>query len=181
MTASHPASALERPRLQALEIRVSRGTGSGRTRLSAFDAALRDAGVANFNLVRLSSVVPPGSHVREVGREHQLQGGHGDVLFCVYADAYASIPGTSAWAGVAWSEHHDGSRSGLFVEHGSHDEHVLRHHLESSLADLSEGRGGDFRPAGQVVASRRCVDEDRPVCAVVVASYATRSWDWAHV
>ncbi|CAA9403790.1 MAG: hypothetical protein AVDCRST_MAG75-2303 [uncultured Propionibacteriaceae bacterium] len=159
----------------ALSIRVSSGTGFGRTRLSAFDAALRAGGVADFNLIRLSSVIPPGSEVREVTPGNQLQGGHGDALFCVYADAYASTPGEQAWAGIAWSQRDDGSGAGLFVEHHGSTELLVRHDLATSLADLSGGRGGLYHPAGSVVTSATCVDH--PVAAVVVAAYRCTSWE----
>lgn len=36
----------------------------GRTRLTAFDRALLEAGVGNLNLVRVSSVLPPGAAYR---------------------------------------------------------------------------------------------------------------------
>ncbi len=158
-----------------LRIRVSAGRGSGRTRLSAFDAALRDAGVADFNLVRLSSVIPAGSTVGEVGGQEQLVGEHGDRLYCVYADAYAEGAGQQAWAGVAWSERVDGSGAGLFVEHHAVSEEDLRRDLRHSLEDLAEGRGGLYRPAGQVLSSVTCEGQEHG-CAVVVASYAVAGW-----
>lgn len=43
---------------RALDICLSSGTGEGPTPLAAFDAALPDAGVANYNLLCLSSVIP---------------------------------------------------------------------------------------------------------------------------
>lgn len=46
-----------------LEIVVTSGTGEAPSELAAFDAALHQAGVANFNLIRLSSLIPPGSQV----------------------------------------------------------------------------------------------------------------------
>ncbi len=46
---------------------LARGIGRGPTELAAFDAALRDAGIANYNLLGLSSVIPPGSTI-EHGR-----------------------------------------------------------------------------------------------------------------
>jgi arginine decarboxylase len=159
----------------ALTIRVSSGTGFGRTRLSAFDAALRDAGVADFNLIRLSSVIPPGSHVVEVAGPDQLPGAHGDALYCVYADAYASTPGEQAWAGVAWSQRDDGSSAGLFVEHHGSTQSTVQRDLAASLEDLSLGRGGMYRPAGTVLASATCVDH--PVAAVVIATYRSSGWD----
>jgi arginine decarboxylase len=47
-----------------LIIQVTTGTGEGPTPLAAFDAALLDAGVANYNLICLSSVIPEASVIR---------------------------------------------------------------------------------------------------------------------
>ncbi len=160
--------------VQPLTIRVSSGVGTGRTRLSAFDAALHDAGVANFNLIRLSSVIPPGSQVTTVGPHHQLLGLHGDRLYCVYAEAYASTPLEEAWAGVAWSQREDESGEGLFVEHAGASEASVTHDLRLSLADLSNRRGSGFVEAGMVTASAACVSH--PVCAVVIATFQTAPW-----
>lgn len=37
------------------------GRGEGSTPLNAFDAALKDAGIGNLNLLRVSSILPPGA------------------------------------------------------------------------------------------------------------------------
>lgn len=43
------------------------GTAEGYTRLNAFDHALLDAGVGNCNLLKVSSILPPGAiHVPEI-------------------------------------------------------------------------------------------------------------------
>ena len=39
---------------------VVAGSAEGETRLTAFDKALLDAGIGNLNLIRISSVLPPG-------------------------------------------------------------------------------------------------------------------------
>ena len=44
-------------------ITITKGAGFGSYEKSAFDAALDDAGVANYNLIRLSSVIPPNSDI----------------------------------------------------------------------------------------------------------------------
>src|SRR3989344_3563037 len=44
-------------------ISLTYGKGTGKTELSAFDAALWDAGIGDFNLITLSSVIPPDSRV----------------------------------------------------------------------------------------------------------------------
>ena len=41
------------------------GHSEGKSNLNAFDGALMDAGVANVNLLRLSSILPPGSNYQE--------------------------------------------------------------------------------------------------------------------
>ncbi|GMA30021.1 pyruvoyl-dependent arginine decarboxylase [Litorihabitans aurantiacus] len=155
-------------------IRVSAGAGSGRTPLSAFDAALREAGVADFNLVRLSSVIPPNSLVETVAGTDQIVGDHGDLLFCVYAEAHAELPSHEAWAGVAWALADDGSGGGLFVEHEGPSREQVERDLQSSLDDLIVGRGGGYHPAGTLMTSAVC--ETEPVCALVVATYRAQGW-----
>ena len=44
-------------------IALSGGIGEGATELDAFDAALCDAGVGNYNLVCVSSILPPKCQV----------------------------------------------------------------------------------------------------------------------
>ena len=171
---SGPSSSPESTPSAAVSIRVSRGAGSGPTRLAAFDAALMACGVADFNLVRLSSVIPTGAEVVEVSRDEQHEGGHGDLLFCVYADAYTSTPGELAWAGVAWALRNDGSKGGLFVEHTGLSEALLNRDLHASLDSMSVRRGGMYESAGQAAISAVCVDH--PVCALVIAAYRTAAW-----
>lgn len=155
-------------------IRVSTGSGAGPTSLAAFDAALLVAGVGDFNLVRLSSVVPPHAEVREVAGADQVRGTTGDVAYCVYADAYASTPGQQAWAGVAWAIGADGSGAGLFVEHAASSEDSVRRDLTTTMNAMARTRGRPYRLAGLTVSSAVCVD--RPVCAVVVATFGTAGW-----
>lgn len=157
-----------------LTIRVSRGSGSGRTPLSAFDDALRDAGVADFNLVRLSSIIPPGSRILDVRGPHQLTGGHGDLLYCVYAVSLATEPGETVWAGVGWSLADDGSGAGLFVEHTGPTEGDVAWDISASLDDLSVRRGGGYHEAGSVLTSATCTTQ--PAAAVVIATYRREGW-----
>lgn len=159
----------------SLTIRVSTGTGTGRTTLAAFDAALASAGVSDFNLVRLSSIVPPGSRVLTVDGHEQLRGHHGDILYCVYARAHAVLPGHEAWAGIAWSRRDDGSGAGLFVEHEGPSREQVSTDLTHSLEDLSATRGGTYHPEGQRIAGITCVTS--PVCAVVVATFRRAGWE----
>jgi arginine decarboxylase len=157
-----------------LVIRVSRGAGAGPTRLAAFDTAMHAAGVAGYNIVQLSSVIPPHSVVREVTGPDQVKGAQGDVAYCVYAAAYASTPGEQAWAGLAWAMHQDSSGAGIFVEHTAASESVLRRDLAATIDMMSLTRGRLYRVAGQIVSTAVCIDH--PVCAVAIAAYGTAGW-----
>jgi pyruvoyl-dependent arginine decarboxylase len=159
------------PARTGLAISVRTGTGAGRTLLSAFDAALHSAGVADFNLVTLSSVIPAGARIRHV--EAPLTGGHGDLLFCVRAEAFADQPGDTAWAGLGWCAEPNGE--GLFVEHHGSSEEAVMELIEVSLEDMKRVRGREFGPVQMALASATCVDE--PVCSLVLAAYRVSTWE----
>ena len=159
-----------RPEAPGLDISIRTGTGAGRTLLSAFDHALQQAGVADFNLVTLSSVIPPGSRIRNVNGK--LAGGHGDLLFCVRAEAYAEHPGEIAWAGLGWCL--DETGGGLFVEHHGGSERSVVEQIELSLGDMNANRGGGYGPVQIALASAHSTGF--PVCAVVVAAYRVSTW-----
>lgn len=153
-----------------LEITVRTGSGEGRTLLSAFDAALLAAGVANFNLIRLSSIIPPIGRLTRTTTP--LPGGYGDRLLCVYASAYADHPGEHVWAGLGWTI--DAAGNGLFVEHHAGSSETVEEQIRMSLADMSESRGGGYPEPEMVMQSAHCVG--RPVCAVAIAAYAVETW-----
>lgn len=166
----NPPTAEIVPPTQALEITVRAASGTGRTSISAFDAALHAAGVANLNLIPLSSVIPPGSRIRHT--TERLPGGHGERLYCVLARAFADEPGRSAWAGLGWVV--DEAGNGLFVEHTAESEECVLELIHHSLEDMTHTRGGGFGEVHTAVSSARCVD--RPACALVVAAYAVVPW-----
>lgn len=158
-----------------LRIGVAASVGTGPTALAAFDAALRHAGVHNFNLVRLSSVIPPGAEVRHHadGTLPAVGGAWGDRLYAVWAHQSACLLGEEAWAGVAWVQSPDDGR-GLFVEHEGTSEAQVREELAASLSSIAEARGLAHLEQRSVVTGARC--EGEPVAALVLAPYRTAGW-----
>ena len=66
------------------EVFLTRGVGVHKFRLSSFEDALRNAGVANQNLVSVSSILPPGCRI--VPKEEGLQKiAPGSIRFTVMA------------------------------------------------------------------------------------------------
>ncbi len=62
----------------------TKGVGRHREKLSAFESALRDAGIERFNLVHVSSIFPP--QCKRISREEGLRYlSPGQVTFCVMA------------------------------------------------------------------------------------------------
>ncbi len=155
-------------------IQVATGAGTGPTKLAAFDAALRDSGVANFNLIYLSSIIPPHCDVQvSVDGSVRTEGEWGDRLYVVMAEQRTDVIGEEAWAGVGWVQQEPDDR-GLFVEHHGSVESEVRADIRASLGSLSAARLGEFRPLGMAVRGITC-DGD-PACALVVAVFGAEPW-----
>jgi arginine decarboxylase len=169
-------SARNGDRARALTIQITTGMGTGPTKLAAFDAALADAGIANFNLIYLSSVIPTGAEivVAEPPGRACVTGNWGDRLYVVMAQKRVDAFHEQAWAGVGWVQEPESGR-GLFVEHTGANEEQVRSDIRASLAALAATRPGvDFGEANQVVRGARC-DGD-PICVVAVATYLAEPW-----
>jgi arginine decarboxylase len=160
------------PTQRALNIFLCSGTGQGPTPLAAFDAALMDAGVANYNLLCLSSVIPP--HARILRARHQAAPtDYGRRLYVVMSQMRQSAPGGDAHAGLGWVQQGDDG-PGLFVELHHADRERLESELHTTLEAMRSIRDIDYGPVQTVIASRRC--ERLPVCALAVAIYACEQW-----
>lgn len=156
-----------------MKINVSAGNGVGPTELSAFDHALVNAGVANFNLICLSSVLPPSSDVRVLDTPNSPAGAWGDRLYVVMAQKRTSQRNQEAWAGIGWMQDPE-TKKGLLVEHEGHSEHEVRADIENSLKALAENRNMKFGPIQMHVTGKQCVS--LPVCALVVAVFESEPW-----
>jgi arginine decarboxylase len=158
-----------------MDILLTSAVGRGPTELAAFDAALVTAGVADRNLIYLSSVLPPASAVRRVDRIERAPGTWGDRLYCVMARASTGVRGQQVWAGVGWGQ--DSSGRGLLVEHHAQDEASLGGLVSASLDGLCRNRGISLPSRGVEVAGASCTAD--PVCALVIAVFEAAAWSSA--
>ncbi len=155
-------------------IQVAAGTGTGPTKLSAFDSALNAAGVANYNLIHLSSIIPPEAKVIvNDGRLQTQPGQWGDKLYVVIADIRIETPNVEAWAGVGWV-HDKKTGKGLFAEHVGESEATVKRDIQQSLEAFMAVRNVKFGPVKMKITGITCRHE--PVCALVVAVYQARNW-----
>ncbi|PSQ31997.1 pyruvoyl-dependent arginine decarboxylase [Halobacteriales archaeon SW_6_65_46] len=149
-------------------IRVVWGTGHAATEMAAYDAALADAGIGNYNLVAVSSVIPEGATVTEAGTAPTL-GPVGERLTVVEASETVPVGDRDpACAGLAWATTE--SQKGLFYEASGRDERAVRDAVTEGITAGRALRGWSFtdQTARLAVADR---DSKTYTSAVVVAVY----------
>lgn len=156
-----------------MKISIRKGTGTGPTEISAFDQALVKANVANFNLIYLSSVLPPDSNVVNGSDISQISGGWGDKLYLVMAQKRTIQRNQDVWAGIGWMQDKK-TNKGLLVEHEGHSEDEVRADIKNSLKALADNREMKFGPIDMVVTGIKC--KELPVCALVVAVFESEPW-----
>lgn len=156
-----------------MKIIVTSGTGKGLTPLAAFDAALFDAGISEYNLIKLSSIIPPRSSVEHSKFYHPENFAGGERLYVVIAHQIAQISGTEAWAGLGWvQEKHNGR--GLFVEQSGSNKAVVEEEIAQTLTSMMKIRRRDYGNHQKEIKGIICNNEI--VCAVVAAIYKSENW-----
>ena len=95
---------------------LTRGMGTHRQQLSAFEYALRDADIEQQNLVSVSSILPPGCELiaRDVG---SVAVSPGEITFCVMARAETNEQGRWISAGIGLARPKDSTHYGHISEH----------------------------------------------------------------
>jgi arginine decarboxylase len=94
-----------------------KGASEGRTRLNAFDNSLLNAGVGDTNLMRMSSILPPGAQQREIG-DLDLPGG--GLIPLAYASIDSTTPGRFISSAIAVGIPEDESQPGVIMEFEDH-------------------------------------------------------------
>lgn len=109
----------------------TKGTGTAKEKLTAFESALRNAGIAQFNLVSVSSILPPGC--KKISREKGLSFLRpGEVVFCVTARNETNEPNRLISASVGCAIPANQNQYGYLSEHHSFGE------TEEKVSDYTE-------------------------------------------
>jgi arginine decarboxylase len=111
------------------KIFLTRGHGRHKEKLVSFELALREAGIAPFNLVRVSSIYPP--RCRFVSKDAGLcLLEPGQILFVVLSENAADEPRGLISASIGMAVPDDASRYGYLAEHsdfGKSEKETSRH------------------------------------------------------
>ncbi len=156
-----------------MEINIVSATAKGPTALAAFDTALLKAGIANQNLIYLSSIIPPGSkivHKKPTYNDSQ----HGNKLYVVVAQTRVIERHKQAWAGVGWVQDKT-TQKGLFVEHHGYSDDQVQQDINNTLKEMMKNRPGhEWSEISMKIEGIICGDE--PVCALVAAVFQSEGW-----
>ncbi|MGA7857266.1 MAG: arginine decarboxylase, pyruvoyl-dependent [Terracidiphilus sp.] len=99
----------------------TKGVGKHKERLTSFELALRDAGIASQNLVRVSSIFPPRCKV--ISRKEGLKYlNHGEVVFSVIAENSTREPHRLVVSSIGVAIPADRDTYGYLSEHHSFGE-----------------------------------------------------------
>jgi arginine decarboxylase len=126
----------------------TKGVGIHREKLASFELALRDAGVEKYNIVRVSSIFPPGARIITRQRGNSLLR-PGQIVFCVVAEASTNEPGRQMAASIGMAVPADGSQYGYLSEHhsfGETDEKAGDYAEDLAATMLATTLGLEFDP-----------------------------------
>ena len=95
---------------------LTKGVGVDKNRLSSFELALRNAGIERFNLVHVSSILPPLCKIvpRSEGLRH-LEAG--EIVYCVMARNETDEPNRLISASIGVAMPKDRKQYGYLSEH----------------------------------------------------------------
>jgi arginine decarboxylase len=108
-------------RLIPRKLFLTRGVGVHKEKLTSFEMALREAGIAHFNLVRVSSIFPPGCKIvtKEEGLP-LLQAG--EIVFAVIAEMSTNEAGRRIASSIGVARPADDAKYGYLSEHHTYGE-----------------------------------------------------------
>jgi arginine decarboxylase len=104
---------------------LTKGVGKHKEQLTSFEAALRDAGIAPFNIVRVSSILPPGAKI--MPRSKGLQNlSAGEIIYAVMAESSTNEPHRLIAASIGVAVPSERDRYGYLSEYHSYGETEIR-------------------------------------------------------
>ena len=110
---------------------LTKGVGRHKESLSSFELALRDAGISRFNLVTVSSIVPPGC--KQIAREQGVEVlKPGEIVFLVLARNSTNEPHRLLAASIGVAIPSDPAEYGYLSEHHSYGQ------TEDAAGDYAE-------------------------------------------
>ncbi|MEM2089897.1 MAG: arginine decarboxylase, pyruvoyl-dependent [Candidatus Pacearchaeota archaeon] len=126
----------------------TRGVGKDKEQLKSFELALRDAGIEKFNLVPVSSILPPGCKI--IPKSQGLQElKPGEIVFCVMSTNSTNEPNRLIVAAIGCAVPADENAYGYLSEHhscGMTDDKAEDYAEDLAATMLASTLGVEFNP-----------------------------------
>lgn len=152
-------------------VALSSGVGESDTELNALDNALLNAGVGNLNLVKVTSIFPPGATVLQV--DDPLLAGelkHGRITPCVLASRTSMVDGAHVSASIGVGIPANPNSPGVIFEHAcDNGADVAEERVRAMIDQAMRSRGQELR---EVLCRTASHTVRRIGCAVAVAILA---------
>lgn len=116
---------------------LTKGKGQHKEKLASLELALREAGIAPFNLVKISSIFPPGCQL--ISKQAGIKSLHpGQIIFLVMSENSTDEPHRIISASVGLAIPNDPSLYGYLSEHHGYgqEEQEAGQYAEDLAADM---------------------------------------------
>jgi arginine decarboxylase len=147
----------------------TKGVGRHKERLASFELALRDAGIEKFNLVTVSSILPPNCKI--ISKEEGLKKlKPGEIVYCVMARAETNENNRLIASSIGVAIPSDENQYGYLSEHhtygetaetaGEYSEDLAASMLATTLGiEFDENMGWDereqvYKMSGKIIKTR---------------------------
>ncbi len=118
---SNPFSSILMTGMVPKKMFLTRGVGRAKDKLASFEAALRYAGIAPFNLVKVSSILPPNCKIISRSKGSAMLA-HGQIVFVVMSENQTNEPHRLISASVGVAVPADPKQHGYLSEYHSFGE-----------------------------------------------------------
>ena len=139
------------------------GASEGYTPLNAFDGALLDAGIGNTNLIKMSSIIPPGAFMVD-----PVSVPPGIFLPVAYGSLYSNVPGEIIAAAVAAAVPDDPVLPGVIMEYSTRGRKKDVESIARAMAEEAMSRRGISKMSIHSVSRETHVESIAAIFAAVV-------------
>lgn len=142
---------------------ISTGLGEGTTELNAFDSAMQDAHVGNYNLLRVSSILPPHCVARET-----IEIPQGCLLPIAYSYLTSTNSGNEITAAIGVGIPVNGESVGVIMEYSGYTTRTnAEKNVRKMIEEAMNNRGIDIKNI--IIRSRSALVKE---CTCVFSSIA---------
>lgn len=99
---------------------LTKGSGTGQTPLLSFEAALKDADIAAYNLVKVSSIIPPNCQEINIKKGKKYLS-RGEIVYTVLSEHITNQSAKSISCALGIARPLDNSLHGYVYEHSDED------------------------------------------------------------